>query len=254
MEEKAIITQTVATQQFVPQLADRLSKALANAGHLELDGNNKFHNYLYPTIAQVRGHANKALSAAGIGIIPEILQEGRNQRDTDKGKVTNVTFVKLAIHVFAPEGMFTVRWVGESEDMTDKGLAKAVSAGIKSFLLAMMLMPVGEEENDDGETDAKKAAAYKRTNPAKSAKATTDRGPEWTEPESSAKPDDPPTQVWTFDTASAVTTDKGLPLGQCSPDQLTLILEKSKDENRRGAAAFLLKWMEQHAELTGVTA
>lgn len=173
-DQNAITVTGTAQQQFVPQLADRLSKALANAGRLELDGNNQFHHYQYPTVAQVRGHANKAMSAAGLGIIPEITQEGRTTRETDKGKVSNVTFVKMAIHVFAPEGMFTVRWVGESEDMTDKGLAKAVSAGVKSFLVAMMLMPVGEEENDDGEYDAKKSAPVKRPTP----KPTKQEGPE----------------------------------------------------------------------------
>lgn len=65
---------------------------------------------------------------------------------------------------------------------------------------------------------------------------TGDLGPRWTE------------QAWTVDTASSITTDKGTPLGQCTPEQLELVSAKAKIEQQRSAAKFLLGWMLDHAE------
>lgn len=133
-----------------PGLARRLILATKSVEALTLDGKNDFHKYRYPTIGQVRAHANRALAGAGVSIMPSVVRVGRSVRQSAQGKPMQVTAVDLEIVVSSEDGFYVARWVGESEDTGDKGIQKAVSAGVKAFLAHMLLMPVGEEEDDDG--------------------------------------------------------------------------------------------------------
>lgn len=148
-----VITQTNQPAP-TPQLAIKLSRAMAAVRPLVLDGENTFHHYHYPTIAQVRERANKALAEAGIAIIPSITRVVRGTRVSDRGKDLNITGVDVQLIICAEEGTYTAQWFGESEDTGDKGIQKAASSAIKSFLSNLLLIPVGEDENDDGVTES----------------------------------------------------------------------------------------------------
>lgn len=113
---------------------------------LVLDGHVPQLNYKYPTIAQVREKANEALSKAGITLIPSIARVWRGTRPSPSGKAITVTAVELEIAIASEEGSYKIRWVGESEDTSDKGIPKAISAAMKSFLATFLLAPVAEEE------------------------------------------------------------------------------------------------------------
>lgn len=147
-----VITQTNQLAP-TPQLAIKLSRAMGAVRPLVLDGENTFHHYHYPTIAQVRERANKALAEAGIAIIPSITRVVRGTRVSDRGKDLNITGVDVQLVICAEEGTYVAQWFGESEDTGDKGIQKAASSAIKSFLSNLLLIPVGEDENDDGETE-----------------------------------------------------------------------------------------------------
>jgi hypothetical protein len=131
-----------------PELAKRLAQATGKVKALVRDGVNEFHHYRYPTIAQVRERANDALAEAGLSIVPSIARVGRSDRVSDKGKTISLTTVELDILVTSEDGCITARWVGESEDVGDKGVQKAVSAAVKAFLSNLLLIPVTEDEND----------------------------------------------------------------------------------------------------------
>jgi hypothetical protein len=129
-----------------PGLAKRLRQAMEIVEPLVLDGENAFHHYRYPTIAQVREVANRTLAAVGISIIPSVVRVGRATREGAKGKTISVTAVEMEIAVCAEDGAYIARWVGESEDVGDKGVQKAVSNAIKSWLANLLLIPVESAE------------------------------------------------------------------------------------------------------------
>lgn len=53
----------------------------------------------------------------------------------------------------------SIRWAGYGTDKQDKGLAKAITAGVKSFLLTTLLIPSGvEPDADSGNTEMAAAA------------------------------------------------------------------------------------------------
>jgi hypothetical protein len=131
---------------------------------LSLDGHNEFHKYRYPTIGQVRGHANRALAAAGVSIMPSVVRVGRSVRTSAQGKAVQITAVELEILVSSEDGSYLAHWTGESEDTGDKGIQKAASAGVKAWLAHTLLMPVGEEEDDEGTDEhARDKSRGKRT-------------------------------------------------------------------------------------------
>ena len=153
--EQVLVTQTPASTAPVqegtsvaPVLAERLSRALSEVEPAILDGHHAYLNYSYATIGQIRAIANRALARAGVAVVPSILQVGREARTSEKGKPIQATVVRMSFHILAPEGQMSVAWVGESEDTSDKGLAKAITASTKSFLLNFLLIPLAQAEEE----------------------------------------------------------------------------------------------------------
>lgn len=136
------------TPQIPPGLARRLVEAQKNVRALIPDGWNEFHKYSYPTIAQVRRVAGEALANAGIACFPQMLQVGRAIRTAQQGKQMQITVVKMAFHLVSEEGQVTLIWYGESEDVSDKGPAKAGTSAAKSFFQNLLQMSVADESDD----------------------------------------------------------------------------------------------------------
>jgi hypothetical protein len=144
-------------------LAQALAQACGAVEALNLDGFNAYHRYHYPTIAQVRERARQAFVEAQIVFLPGIVRVGRVMRQTQDGKQIKVTVVEVDCALMHSSGqVVSRRWIGESEDVGDKGVQKAASAAIKSFLINTLLMPVVEEENDDGSPEEARAQAVQQ--------------------------------------------------------------------------------------------
>ena len=154
-----IIAEVEGAATMSPKLAERISRATKEVEAVVPDGENAFHHYHYVTIGQVRSVAGQALAAAGLALIPSIVRVTRAVRVAGKDKagkdrLVAMTTVELTITIASPDGTFATHWVGESEDVSDKAIPKAVSAAMKGFLLSFLLVPVGEEENDGREVPA----------------------------------------------------------------------------------------------------
>lgn len=172
-----------------PGLARRLASATKSVEALALDGENTFHHYKYPTIAQVRERANHALAEAGISIVPSVVRVGQKTRTSSKGTAMIVTAVELAITIASEDGSYLAAWTGESEDAGDKGVQKAISAAMKAFLSNLLLIPVSEPENDAARSRGKRsrrrgaskvqAALYDTEPPAQNAKSPTAPARHW---------------------------------------------------------------------------
>jgi hypothetical protein len=158
-----------------PGLARRLIQAMAAVQPLVKDGENQFHHYRYPSVAQVRDHANKALASAGVAIIPSIARVAQRERVSGAGKSITVTAVELEIAVCSEDGAYLARWGGESDDTGDKGVQKAASAALKAFLVQLLLIGAAEPENDDGATERVRAPKSRKA--AKSQPAAKSQSP-----------------------------------------------------------------------------
>lgn len=119
--------------------------------------------------------------------------------------------------------------------------ARAMSNGVKWYCPDVTGGPIYTPDElgevVDGETgEIIKPRVYEQS-PATTAKPITDR-PIPLSPDNGHE--------WTTETACAVTTQKGTPLGKLSPEQLDLVISKTNDKNIKSAALYLREYLREH--------
>jgi len=135
-----------AAERVPPKsLAQKLAEVMAEVGPIRKRGRNTHFNYTYPTEEDVVTAIREKLAVRGVVLLPAVTATRR------EGKLTTLdmqfTFVDGATNE-----RLTMPWTAAGEDAADKGVWKAITGGVKYFLLKTFLIPT----NDDPEaTDAK---------------------------------------------------------------------------------------------------
>jgi len=105
----------------------------------------------YRSIDDVLPEANAILTAAGIVILPSVVDVEYKRYDVEKGSgnnkyTTTTTVALLTIEyriVCVEDGSFvTIRWIGEGVDGSDKSSGKSGSYAYKNFLVNTFCIPV----------------------------------------------------------------------------------------------------------------
>lgn len=135
-------------------LRQKLLAAQSEVERVEKRGENKQQNYAYATAADIIEAARKVLSKHGVAFSAT----ERNVTDlegyqTRNGATMNVVRVKMGFFFADIDGdaQLVVEYTGEGQDTGDKALNKARTAAIKYCLQQNLLIPTG----DDPEEDAK---------------------------------------------------------------------------------------------------
>jgi hypothetical protein len=151
-KKEQLATVEEGTALAIPDFSQRLTTALAEVEPATLDSFHSFHKYRYTSIGQIRSLANRALARAGVAVIPAVIAVNRQERVGERGNTVWQTAVRMEFTIVAPEGRMSVPWYGESDDTSDKGLAKAITAATKSFLLNFLMVPMAQaSEESEGE-------------------------------------------------------------------------------------------------------
>lgn len=142
--------------------------AIAGAiGRLGRDGYNPQLKYKYATPAAVIEAVKPLLAEHNLAIVPQVsavVKEatgGKTQSGADK-VLTRVEMTFLLLDGDSGETL-AVPWVGEGEDWSDKGIAKAQTIALRTFLIQLFQIPSGDEEHDP---DARQATAPRQQQPA----------------------------------------------------------------------------------------
>lgn len=146
------------TETESTSLAPLYLKMAAVMGHLERvpkRGVNEHFRYAYVTDSDVLDAVRKAMALERVAFFVDI----------DELMVDNKrTTVRLSL-TFADGdtgAAYTIQWFGEALDSQDKGINKAVTAGVKYCLLKTFLMSTGEDDDPDGSKPPAKKAQPKR--------------------------------------------------------------------------------------------
>lgn len=159
-------------------LVAKMHRLAGMLGKVERDGENKFHKYSYTSYeslaAIVRGHLKEAgllFSVGATGV--ELLTRGDSA-----GRLMNL---ELRFTDAETGATWYVYGYGEGEDKGDKGAAKALTAGVKYFLMRNFL--ISSEDDVDSDAD----------------------GPTKTRPKTQPKAESPKTESghWASDAAQA---------------------------------------------------
>lgn len=127
-------------------LAKRVSKAILSLeGRIPKSGYNAHFKFKYVTSEDVKQAARQALAEQEVFLLPSM---NGLPETTRQGKQTLYT-VKYWFTLFFPEGVAHIPWVAESLDTSDKGLPKSLTTSVKYFLISLLLIPTGDEEDAD---------------------------------------------------------------------------------------------------------
>lgn len=135
------------------EIHKRLLEVQKQVGVVSKDGKNTDQGYRFQQWEDIALEIREALNAQGVTI--DVSVSGapiRQEYPRSNGKVMISTLVPLQIKFFCEAGETSADWYGESADYSDKSLGKAITSGVKGYLLKRFLIPVKppEKESDEG--------------------------------------------------------------------------------------------------------
>jgi hypothetical protein len=134
-----------------PTLVTKLAEVMGTIENVAKRGTNPQHGYQYAMAADVYAAVRKELAARHVMIVPEIVGKSETQK-------TNVLITELTLEFTIIDGesgeALTRRWIGSGMDTQEKGVYKALTGGLKNFILDLFLVSTGDDPEADGEAKA----------------------------------------------------------------------------------------------------
>jgi hypothetical protein len=214
-----VINQSQAVQPLTADLSQvaplgvRISKAAMAVRAVEERGKVSGRiNYTYARASDVKLAVRRILADNGIAVIPMI----RHVEQRKEGNMT-ITRCHLSFVLSCEQGAIEVPWVADSQDIGDKGISKAVTTGLKYFLINLLQIPTGVEEDSD--TDE----TQRDTSPT-----TNDNG--------RTEPPVVKDMAW----AASLRTSQGTLFSKLDREQLTIALGHTKPDSDKHTAIQML--------------
>lgn len=138
-------------------MADRMiykaiSQTMADIGVVGKDDVNKSQGFKYRGIDAVMNALNPAMIKNGIFVVPEVLEQTREERITNKGNNLIYSICKVKYTFFAEDGSSVQAVViGEGMDSGDKATNKAMSIALKYACFQIFCIPTEEMKDPDAE-------------------------------------------------------------------------------------------------------
>lgn len=122
--------------------------AMAEIGAIEKSRDNQLQHYKFRGIDDIYKSVQPIFSRLGIFVIPEVIEEKREERTTKQGSHLIYTVLRVCFKFYAKDGSFVEAiTVGEAMDSGDKSANKAMSAAMKYALIQTFVIPT-EGDND----------------------------------------------------------------------------------------------------------
>lgn len=153
MQRKITDADGNTTMIELPMIYEAVSKAMADIGAVTKDDWNGYDKYKFRGIDAVLNALNPALKKNGITIVPTVLEQIREERQSEKGKTMIYSILTVNYKFFALDGSFIEATViGEGMDRGDKASNKAMSSAFKYACFQTFCIPT--EEMIDSEVDS----------------------------------------------------------------------------------------------------
>lgn len=137
-----------------PTLFRKLAEVMGEAERVPKRGTNPHHKYKYAQASDVMDAVRAGLASRGVALLPEITSVAPGmERKTSGGNLTYLWRVDLT-YTFADAETgetWAVPWTSFGEDPGDKGVAKALTIGVKTMLLQTFLMSTGDDPEGNGD-------------------------------------------------------------------------------------------------------
>lgn len=111
---------------------------------------NEQQKFMYRGIDAVMNALQPAMIKNGIFVMPEVLEEKREERTTKMGSVLFYTRLTVAYHFYAADGSsVSAKVIGEAMDTGDKATNKAMSIAYKYACFQVFCIPTEEMQDPD---------------------------------------------------------------------------------------------------------
>lgn len=153
----------MATTKPEPSLASLYRKLAAVSGAIgavEKDGRNQDQKYRYPTPASVMSAVKPLLGEHKLAIVPHLIEfvEIDTGQRSQGGKPFMLNRVTMHYHLLDGESgeSLVVPWQAQAGTYgDDKGLAKAQTIALRTFLIQLFQIPAEDPETDPDARDAR---------------------------------------------------------------------------------------------------
>ena len=108
--------------------------------------------YKFRGIDAVYNALNPVMAELGLFIVPEVLEQSREERKTTSGTTLIYSILKVKFTMYAPDGSnVSGTLIGEGMDSGDKASNKAMSIAMKYFCFQTFMIPTEEMKDPDAE-------------------------------------------------------------------------------------------------------
>lgn len=144
---------------------EAISKTMKDIGAVGKNDTNQQQKFKYRGIDAVMNALNPAMIKNEIFVVPEILEQKREERTSKNGGLLIYSICTIRYKFYAKDGSFVEAVViGEGMDSGDKATNKAMSIAFKYACFQVFCIPTEEMEEADSTTPPDIAPDYSETN------------------------------------------------------------------------------------------
>jgi hypothetical protein len=138
-----------------PGLYAKIAQVVTEVGEVAKTGTNEFHGYKYVTAETILTALRKPLAEKKVALLSSVTGIEERAYKTSRGNESIITTVHVDFTFVdgATGEMHKCSWAGQGDDPADKGLGKAYTNAIKTFLREQFLLPQGDDPESDKQTD-----------------------------------------------------------------------------------------------------
>ena len=132
---------------------ESISRCMEEIGAVGKDSVNKQQGFKYRGIDAVMNAINPALTNNHVFVVPEVLDQQRQERTTKGGTVLIYSICKIKFTFYAEDGShIEAVTIGEGMDSGDKATNKAMAIAFKYACFQVFCIPTEEMKDPDEET------------------------------------------------------------------------------------------------------
>ena len=134
------------------KIYEAITKVMEDIGAIGKDSRNQQQGFMFRGIDAVMNAINPALIKYKVFVVPEILEQTREERKTAKGGLLIYSICKVKYTFYAEDGSHVEAVViGEGMDSGDKATNKAMSIAFKYACFQVFCIPTEEMKDPDAE-------------------------------------------------------------------------------------------------------
>ena len=139
-----------------------INAVMEDVGAIGKNSKNQQQNFWFRGIDAVMNALNPAMIKHKLFVVPEVLEQTREERTTAKGGLLIYSICKIRYTFYAEDGSSVAAVViGEGMDSGDKATNKAMSIAFKYACFQIFCIPTEEMKKDDPDNESPEAAPRK---------------------------------------------------------------------------------------------